>query len=152
AEATARRGFDLSVRVRLGKPELVEEAGHRSVSLRVMRDQRVALSSTSDTSPAGLERLVSDALELADLSERDPWAGPADPGELATPPYADLDLFDPRIGSIDADEALRLATVAERSALDADPRLKLSEGASFSRSSGLGAMVLSNGFSGVQRG
>ena len=38
AEAGARHGFDLSVRVRLGQPELVEEAGHRGISLRVIRD------------------------------------------------------------------------------------------------------------------
>jgi PmbA protein len=152
AEATARRGFDLSVRVRLGAPELVEEAGHRSVALRVIRDQRVALSSTSDISPAGLDRLVHDALELAELSERDPWAGPADPSELATGPFPDLDLYDPAVGTIDAEEALRIAIVAERTALESDPRLKLSEGASFSRSTGMSAMVLSGGFSGVQRG
>jgi PmbA protein len=152
AEATARRGFDLSVRVRLGAPELVEEAGHRSVALRVIRDQRVALSSTSDISPAGLERLVHDALELAELSEPDPWAGPADPSELATGPFPDLDLYDPAVGGIDAEEALGIAILAERTALESDPRLKLSEGASFSRSTGTSAMVLSSGFSGILRG
>lgn len=152
AEASARRGFDLNVRVRLGEPELVEEAGHRSVSLRVIRAKRVALSSTSDISAAGLERLVTDALELAQLSEPDEFAGPADPGELSNPPYPDLDLYDPAIATIGPDEALALAKQGERVAMDADPRLKLSEGATFSRSTGTGAMVLSSGFSGVQRG
>ncbi|HEY4158513.1 MAG TPA: DNA gyrase modulator, partial [Polyangiaceae bacterium] len=51
AEASARGGSELSTRVRLGKPELVEEAGHHSVSLRVIRGQRVALTSTSDLTP-----------------------------------------------------------------------------------------------------
>ena len=48
AEASARGGSDLSTRVRLGKPELVEEAGHHSISLRVIRAERVALTSTSE--------------------------------------------------------------------------------------------------------
>ena len=34
-------GWELSVRVRLGEPELVQEAGHRGVSLRVMKGGRV---------------------------------------------------------------------------------------------------------------
>ena len=42
AEVGARKGYDLSVRVRLGATELVEEAGHRGISLRVIRSQRVA--------------------------------------------------------------------------------------------------------------
>jgi PmbA protein len=152
AEASARRGFDLSVRVRLGKTELVEEAGHRGLSLRVIRGQRVALSSTSDVTPAGIERLVADALELAELSEPDPFAGPAEPIELCSPPHPDLDLFDPSIAGILAPEAIRLAEAAERAALGFDPRVTLSEGATFSRSTGTSALVLSSGFSGVQRG
>lgn len=151
AEASIRHGFDLSVRVRLGAPELVEEAGHRGIALRVIRDRRVALSSTSDMSPAGLERLVTDALELAQLTEPDPWAGPADPAELAAPPHPDLDLYDPDVGNIDAAEALRIATLAEKIALDSDPRLKLSEGATLSRTTGVSAMVLSGGFAAAQR-
>lgn len=152
AEASARRGFELSVRVRLGQPELVEEAGHRGISLRVLRDQRVALSATSDVTPSGLDRLVNDALELLDLSEADRFAGPLDPSELCQPPHPELDLYDPEVGTMDADLALSLALSAERAALGYDPRLTLSEGATFSRSTGIGAVVLSSGFSGVQRG
>src|SRR5690606_36379330 len=146
-----RQGFDLSVRVRLGNPERVEEAGHRGVSLRVLRDQRVAITSTSDLSPAGLERLVNDAIELLDLSQPDPCAGPAAPELLAKPPFPHYDRYDPRVARVDADQALRIATLAERAALAFDPRIKLSEGATFARSSGVGVLVLSSGFSGVQR-
>jgi PmbA protein len=152
AEVSARRGFDLSVRVRLGKTELVEEAGHRGLSLRVIRGQRVALSSTSDVTETGIQRLVADALELAELSEPDPFAGPVDPSELCHSPHPDLDLFDPSIAEILAPEAIRIAETAERAALGCDPRLTLSEGATFSRSTGTSALVLSSGFSGVQRG
>lgn len=152
AESGARSGWELSARVRLGEPEVVEEAGHKSVWLRVIKDQKVALTSTSDLSAAGIERCVSDAMMLVALSERDPFAGPADPGLLSSPPHPDLDLFDPRVAEIDADQAIRRATEGERAALDSDPRLTLSEGATFSRTTSASALVLSSGFSGTLRG
>ncbi|HEV8247229.1 MAG TPA: metallopeptidase TldD-related protein, partial [Polyangiaceae bacterium] len=152
AEASARGGFELSVRVRLGKPELVEEAGHHSVSLRVIKAQRVASTSTSDLSASGIERCVEDALSLVELSEPDPFAGPADPALLCSPPHPDLDLFDPAVGAIDAEQAILQATAAEAAAFAADPRITLSEGANFSRTDGISAVVLSSGFSGLLRG
>jgi PmbA protein len=152
AEATARSGWELSARIRLGEPELVEEAGHRSVSLRVIRSQRVAATSTSDLSEAGITRCVEDALALAELSEPDPFAGPADPSEICHEPHPDLDLYDASVESVTADVAIARATKAEKAALDFDPRITLSEGASFSRTTGASARVQSNGFRGAHRG
>jgi len=152
AEASAGSSWDLSARVRLGKPELVEEAGQRGVSLRVLRQGRLAMTSTSDLSPDGLGRLVKDALELADLCESDPLMGPAPPELIGHPPYPDLDLFDDAVARIDAKEALDRATRAERAALDSDRRITLSEGASFSRTTSVRALVLSGGFEAVTRG
>lgn len=152
AEATIGSSWDLSAKVRLGETELVEEAGQRGISLRVLSEGRLAMTSTSDLSPAGLELLIRDAVELTALAEPDPWMGPADPSELARPPFEDLDLFDPRVDEIDADEAIARALEAERAALESDSRIELSEGATFSRTSSTRAMVLSSGFEGVQRG
>ena len=152
AEAGARGGFELSVKVRLGKPELVEEAGHHSVSLRVLKGGRVAVTSTSDLTEGGIARCVEDALELVELSEVDQHAGPADASELSHPPFPDLELFDPAVAAIGGDEALARAIAGERAALDADSRIELSEGATFSRADSVGALWLSTGFEGVQRG
>jgi PmbA protein len=152
AEASARGGWELSAKVRLGEPELVEEAGHRSVALRVLKDQRVALTSTSDLSEPGLRRCVADALMLVELSEADPCSGPAEPGLLSKPPHPELSLYDPEVETIDAEKALRLATRAESAALGSDSRLTLSEGATFSRTTSVSALVLSNGFSATLRG
>lgn len=152
AEASAGSGWELSTRVRLGEVELVEEAGTRSLSLRVIRDGRVAMTSTSDLTPAGIARCIDDAIELAELSEVDHFAGPAEANLLAAPPYADLDLFDPKVAEVDANEALGIAKTAEAAALAFDKRLTLSEGASFSRVTSTRALVLSSGFSGLTRG
>src|SRR5580704_15852772 len=64
AECVVRSGADLSAKVRLGAPELVEEAGHRSAGLRVMKGKRVASTSTSALSDRGIERFIADAIEL----------------------------------------------------------------------------------------
>lgn len=152
AEAIARSGSELSTKVRLGEPELVEEASHRSLGMRVMKGRRVALTSTSDLTKEGLDRFVRDALELADLSQEDPFAGPADPALLTKPPFPDLELYDPRCGDVDAAEAIARARRAEEAARSFDPRITNSEGATFARTAGAMALVLSSGFQGAYRG
>src|SRR5882724_264251 len=152
AEAIARSGSELSVRVRIGEVELVEEAAHRSIGMRVMKGQRVALTSTSDLTPRGLDRFVSDALELADLSQEDAFAGPADPKLVSKGPFPDLDLFDPAMGDLDAAQAINMARAAEDAARSFDPRITNSEGATVSRTAGSVGIVLSGGFRGGYRG
>lgn len=153
AECIVRSGAELSAKVRLGEPELVEEAGHHSAGLRVMKGKRVASTSTSDLSEAGLARFVADALELAELSQEDPFAGPADPAMLCTPGNApDLELFDPKGGSIGAAEAIAIAKRGEDAARAFDPRITNSEGATFGRTAGGAAFVLSSGFRAAYEG
>lgn len=153
AECVVRFGADLSARVRMGEPELVEEAGHRSLGLRVMKGKRVASTSTSDLSPAGIQRAVADAIELADLSQEDPFAGPADPALLCDPSAApDLDLYDPRGGQLDAAYAISVAKEAEDAARAYDPRITNSDGSTFGRTAAGMALVLSSGFRAAYRG
>jgi len=148
AEAIARSGSELSTKVRLGEPELVEEAQSRGLGMRVIKDKKVALTSTSDLTPHGLARFVADALELVEISQEDPFAGPADPALIAKGAQPDLDMYDPAGGEVTAAEALALAKRGEQAARDADPRITNSDGATFSRSAGAMALVLSGGFRG----
>lgn len=153
AECLLRSGSELSVRVRMGKPEHVEEASHRSAGLRVMKGKRVASTSTSDLTDAGVERFVADAVELAEISQEDPFAGPADPALLCDPKAApDLELYDPSGGSIDAAQAISLATAGEAAALAYDARITNSDGGNFSRTAGGVALVLSSGFEAAYEG
>jgi PmbA protein len=152
AEVSLGSSSDLSAKVRLGAVELVEEAGQRGASLRVIRNGRVATSSTSDLSAAGIQILVRDALELSELSEPDPFAGPAPRELIASPPFVDLDLVDPAIVNIDAQAAIDIARKAEAAALASDARIKLSEGATFGRSTSTRVVVLSGGFEGTTSG
>ena len=153
AECMLRNGAELSAKVRLGETELVEEAGHHSAGLRLMKGKRVASTSTSDLSEAGIAQFVRDALELAELSQEDPFAGPADPALLCDPKAApDLQLFDPKGGSIAAAEAIAIARKGEQAARDFDARITNSEGATFGRSAGGVALVLSSGFRAAYEG
>jgi PmbA protein len=152
AEAMARSGSELSVKVRLGEPELVQEAAYRGLGMRVIKDKRVALTSTSDLTPPGIERFVADALDLVEISQEDPFAGPADPELVLRGGYPDLDLYDPSGGEVTAEAALALARRGEQAARDFDPRITNSEGATFARTAGAFAMVLSGGFRGGYAG
>ena len=137
----------------MGETELVEEAGHRGAGLRVMKGGRVATTSTSDLSAQGIARFVADALELADLSQEDPFAGPADSSLLCDPrALPDLDLYDASGGEVNAERAIREATKGEAAARGFDPRITNSEGATFGRTAGGAAIVLSSGFRASVRG
>lgn len=153
AEAVVSEGSHLSTKVRLGEPELVEEAGSRAVGLRVMIGKQVAVSFTSDLTEAGVTRFVEDAIELARLSQPDELAGPPDPSLLSRrEDHPDLNLYDASIHDIDGAEALAHALAGEKAAREADARITNSEGATFSRASGARALVTSGGFAGVSRG
>jgi PmbA protein len=153
AEAAISEGDHLSVKVRMGEPELVEEAGSRSLGLRVMRGQQVAVTYTSDLSEAGLSRFIEDALELAKLSQPDAFAGPPNAALLSrAQDHAELQLFDHAVNEIDAARAIDMAKRAEHAALSSDKRLTNSEGANVSRQAGASALVTSGGFRGGFRG
>lgn len=153
AECMLRTGAELSAKVCKGLPELVEEAGHRAAGLRVMKGKQVASTSTSDLSDAGIERFVKDALELVELSQEDAFAGPADPRLLCDPKAGPaLDLFDDSAGGMTAADAIARAKEGEDAAFAADPRISNSDGATFSRTAGGIALVLSSGFRAAYKG
>lgn len=153
AEATVREGSHLSTKVRMREPELVEEAGSRALGLRVMVGQQVAVTYTSDLTDAGVARLVEDAIELARLSQPDPFAGPPDPSLLSKrDQHVDLELFDPTMSALDAAEAIRRAKAGEVASFEYDARIQNSEGATFSRAAGASVLVTSGGFRGGNEG
>jgi PmbA protein len=153
AECVLRSGAELSAKVRMGQPELVEEAGHKSAGLRVMKGKQVASTSTSDLSDAGIDRFVKDAIELVELSQEDPFAGPADPKLLCDPSKVpELELYDPKGGTVNAAKAVALAKEGEDAAFAADKRITNSDGSTFGRTSSAAAMVLSSGFRAAYKG
>jgi PmbA protein len=151
AEVIVRDGTELTVKVRLGNPELVQEAGSRGLGLRVLRGGRRAVTYTSDLRREALEALCAESVALADLAEPDEYALPPDPKLLATE-FPELDLYDPEVAEVDAAWALKQAIAGEAAALRHDKRVTNSEGATWARVLGATAFATSGGFIGGYRG
>ena len=139
AEVLVRDGSELEVKVRLGEPELVKDAGSRALGLRVLRDHRVAVTYTSDFAPAAMRQFARESVELCELAEPDPLADLPEPHEMARE-VPDLDLWDETAPSLDAAQALRLARQGEQAALHLDRRVTNSEGGICSRVMGATAV------------
>ena len=151
AEVVVRDGSELTAKIRLGEPELVQEASSRGLGLRVFKDGRRAVTYTSDLRRRSLETFAAETVELAGLAEPDELNRLPDPDELATE-IPDLDLYDDAVAQVDAAWALAQAKIGERAALDHDKRVTNSEGATWSRTLGASAFANSGGFADGYRG
>ncbi len=151
AEVIVRDGSELTAKVRLGEPELVQEAGSRSLGLRVITGAKRAATYTSDLRRESLEALCRETVELAKYAEADECALPPDAALLAKL-IPELDLYDPAVAEVDAAWALREAKNGEAAARRSDKRVSNSEGATWSRVLGATALATSGGFVGGYRG
>jgi PmbA protein len=144
ADALAVRSVSLSVEVREGEVEESERSEGDDIGLRVFVGARQAVVSSNDVK-ADVAALAERAVAMARVAPEDPFAGLADPDQLARD-MPDLDLLDSNLPSVAMleDRAKR----AEAAALDL-PGVTKSGGAS--ASAGIGGMVLltSTGFRGA---
>lgn len=85
----------LSLACRLGQLERLERSESGDVGLRVFVGQRQALVSSSDRSDRALDELVERAVAMARTVPEDPYAGLADPSQLAHD-LPELDVCDPQ--------------------------------------------------------
>src|SRR5438105_10870700 len=150
AECAIREGDEFSTLVRLGEVETLKESGSKSIGVRVFNGKRAASTHSSDFSPAGLDRMLSSALELAKITSEDPFAGIPEPEQLGAL-SGDLDLYSADVYSLPGEERIAYARRAEKAALDADPRIKNSEGGSFDAATGHKVLANSHGFVGEYR-
>jgi PmbA protein len=147
AECVVREGDEFSTLVRLGQVETLKESGSRAIGVRVFFGQRAASTYSSDFSRAGLDRMLSSALELAKITSEDPFGGipPADQmGQIV----GDLDLYHEDVYSLPGPERIDYARRTEKAALDFDARIKNSEGGSFDAATGHKVLANSHGFVG----
>jgi len=144
-EALARDGSELTVKTRLGEPELVKEAASHAIGLRVFVDGRAANTFTSDLDPRALEGFARDSVALARLAEPDPLNQLPDGADFATE-IPDLELWDERSLALDAATAMSWCRQGEAAARAADARITNSEGATFNRAAGAIAFGNSGGF------
>jgi PmbA protein len=144
ADAIALRSVSLAVEVREGAVEESERSEGDDVGLRAFVGRRQAVVSTNDVK-LDVAQLAERAVAMARVAPEDPFAGLADPAQLARD-IPDLDLLDPDLPTVALLE--ERAKRAESAALAVKGVTK-SGGAS--ASAGIGGMVLvtSNGFRGA---
>jgi PmbA protein len=145
AAVDASESTGLTVNVRKGKVETIEQTRDKGVGVTVYIGKRRGHASTSDFSERSLHDTVDAAYQIARFTGEDDCAGLPDPDTLATE-QPDLDLFHP--WDIGVDQAIELACRVEAAAFAASPLIRNSDGASVSVSHGHFVAANSQGFSG----
>lgn len=140
--AVASDGRSTEIEMREGAIEKLEQAEARDISLKVYWGKSSAAIAGSVLTREAIHRLAENALNMAKLAPPDPFAGIADPEQLARN-VPDLDLAGDDMP--DAQGLERLARTAEAAAL-AVAGVTKSGGAGASASDRSVAIVMSNGF------
>lgn len=108
ADAVLVRSTSLSVSVRHGKTDVVERSEAAELGLRVFAGQKQAIIATTDFSSRKIDDMVARVLDMAQATPEDPYAGLADPAQLAKI-IPELDLADP----VEPDPALLAKAAGE---------------------------------------
>ena len=96
ADAIAIEGTSLSIDIRQGRLEEAQRAEGIDVGLRVLIGGRQACVSSSDISERTMQAMAERAVAMAREAPEDPYAGLADPGQIAAGwDIEGLDLADP---------------------------------------------------------
>jgi PmbA protein len=138
-------GEGLSVSVRKGKVDTIEQNKDKGLNINVYIGQRQGNASTSDFSEPALRAAVRAAYDIASYTAEDDCAGLPDESMLEMNPQ-DLSLYYP--WEITVDDAVKLAKEAEAAAFAVDARIKNSEGAGVSVQHGQFIFANSRGFIG----
>jgi PmbA protein len=138
----------LSVSVRKGRIETIEQNRDKGLGVTVYAGQRMGHASSTDFSRPALRETVNAAWQIARFTAEDPCAGLPDREMLSTE-QPDLKVF--HEWPITVDDAVQIARSAERAAFDTSPLIANSEGASVSVSHGHFVAANSLGFTGGYR-
>ncbi len=143
AEAGLSVSQGLSVATRMGEVETIEHQQDNGLGISVYFGRHKASASTSNLDPEAIGKTVEAACNIARYTSEDPCAGLAD-AELMADEFHDLDLYHP--WDIEPQGVIDLALECENAALEYDPRIVNSEGASVDINAGVTVYGNSHGF------
>lgn len=146
AEVSESQG--LSISVRKGHVETVEQTNDRSLGVTVYHGKRRGSASTSVLTSQAIADTVQAAWDIAKYTAEDEFSGLPEEADLATE-FPDLKLYKP--WKIQSAEAIDLALQAESAALRYNSAISNSEGASVDSNSGRFVLANSLGFMGGYR-
>ncbi|UDG83202.1 metalloprotease PmbA [Candidatus Vallotia lariciata] len=136
-------GDGLSVLVRRGEVETIEQNRDKMIGVSLLIGKKLGNASTSDFSPAALRDTVAAAYNIARFTAEDNCSGLAEAELLEMHPM-DLDLFHP--WDLCTEDAVEIARRAEQAAFDTDPRICNTEGANVSVQHSQFVMATSHSF------
>ena len=145
AIAEISEGQGLSVTVRKGEVETIEQSLDKQVGVTVFLGHRRGNASTSDFSKHSLKAAVEAAYHIAQHTAEDDCASPAEAEFLEKNPL-DLDLFHPWL--LESEQAVEIARAAEGAAFAVSRQINNSDGASVSAHHAHFMMGTSHGFMG----
>ncbi len=140
AEVYIEAGRNLTVEVRNGEIETVQEASTFGAGFRVFLQDKMAFASSNDFRETALEKAMDQAVAFARTTTPDPSNVLPDEKEI-TPVEG---LYDPRISEVPMDSKIELAKTVESLAMK-DSRITLSAGASYGEGEGEVFLANSNG-------
>lgn len=140
AEVYIESGRNLSIRVRNGDIETVQEAATHGVGFRVFVKGKMAFSSCNDFSESALNNALESAVRFAGNTTPDENnILPMDKGMTQVE-----GLYDPQIAKVPMEKKIELAKTVEKLAMK-DSRITKSSGASYSEGEGEVFLANSNG-------
>lgn len=145
AEAFVNVGQESQIVVDRGQVEKLSQAGQKGIGVRVIRQGQMGYAYTSDFSPASLTRTIDAAIALSEVADGDPYRSLPAPQPL---PDDNLEIYDPAIVALSAEEKVAMAKAMEQAALAYDPRVILTNRCTFLSTSGTVAIANTNGIAG----
>ncbi|MDH4257487.1 MAG: TldD/PmbA family protein [Candidatus Aminicenantes bacterium] len=140
AEVYIESGRNLSIEVRNGEIETVQESATHGVGFRVFVQGRMAFSSCNDFTENALNNAIESAIRFAvNTTPDENNVLPDDKGLTQVE-----GLYDPQISQIPMEKKIELAKKVEKLAMK-DPRITKSSGASYSEGEGEVFIANSNG-------
>ena len=143
AEAGLSVSQGLSVAARMRSVETIEHQQDNGLGISVYIGQHKGSASTSNLDPEAIRKTVEAACNIAKYTSEDPCTGLADANLLADQ-FIELDLYHP--WEISPEQVVELVLECENAALDFDPRIVNSEGASVDINSGISVYGNTHGF------
>ncbi len=142
AEVYIESGRELSIEVRNGEVETVQQAASQGVGFRVFVKQRMAFSSCNDLSDKALDNAIKSAVGFASSTTPDENnILPDDKGVTQVE-----GLYDPQIAQVPMEKKIELAKNVEKLAMK-DARITKSAGSGYSEGEGEIYLANSNGLS-----
>jgi len=142
AEVYIESGRELSIEVRNGEVETVQQAASQGVGFRVFVKQRMAFSSCNDLSDKALNNAIKSAVGFASSTTPDENnILPDDKGVTQVE-----GLYDPQIAQVPMEKKIELAKNVEKLAMK-DARITKSAGSGYSEGEGEIYLANSNGLS-----